>query len=180
MKLVMKKVSIFLSVVGSIRSSGTYWHPLNRNRNPLTNSSELKKHFQPKTIVIVERFHFHRRNQAPKESFVDFVAQLRRLATHCQFGEHFSEALRDRFVCGLRSVVMQKHVLFEVDSTLKQAIEIVQGIEAAKQHTQQLKAEAVIRKVSPQSTTRSPKGTRTTICNHCGKSNHKSSQCHYT
>ena len=43
-------------------------------------ASELKKHFQPKRVVIVERFHFHRRNQAPEESVTDFIAQLRRLA----------------------------------------------------------------------------------------------------
>ena len=130
--------------------------------------------------MITERFHFHRRNQAPEESVADFVAQLRRLATHCQFGEHLNEALRDRFVCGLKSEVMQKRLLSEVDLTLKCAIEIAQGIEAAEQHTQQLKAEAVIRKVSLQSTTRSPQqGTRTIICNHCGKSNHKASQCHF-
>ena len=110
---------------------------------------------------------------------MDFVGQLRRLATRCQFGEHLSEALRDRFVCELKSEVMQKHLLSEVDLTLKQAIEIAQGIEAAEQHTQQLIAEAVIRKVSLLSTTRSSQGTRTTISNHCGKSNHKSSQCHY-
>ena len=129
--------------------------------------------------MIAERFHFHRRNQAPEESVADFVAQLKRLSTHCQFGEHLNEALRDHFVCGLKSEVMQKRLLSEVYLTLKRAIEIVQGIEAAEQHAQQLKAEAVIRKVSPQSTTRSAQGTRTMICNHCGKSNHKSSQCHY-
>ena len=85
--------------------------------------------------MITERFHFHRRNQAPEESVANFVAQLRRLATHCQFGEHLNEALRDRFVCGLKSEVMQKRLLSEVDLTLKCAIEIAQGIEAAEQHT---------------------------------------------
>ena len=122
--------------------------------------------------MIAERFHFHRRNQAPEESVADFLAQLRRLATFCEFGDHLNEALRDRFVCGLKSEVMQKRLLSEVDLTLKRAVEIAQGIEAAEQHTQQLKTEAVVRRVSPT-------GTRTTVCKHCGKNNHKASQCHF-
>ena len=65
----------------------------------------------------------------------------------------WNKALRDCFVSGLKSEVMQKRLLSEVDLMLKCAIEIAQGIEAAEQHIQQLKAEAVIRKVSPQSTT---------------------------
>ena len=38
-----------------------------------------------------------------EESITNFVVQLRKLATHCEFGDHLNEALRDRFVCGLRS-----------------------------------------------------------------------------
>ena len=94
--------------------------------------------------MIAERFHFHRRNQAPEESVSDFIAQLWRLATYCEFGNYLDEALRDRFVCGFKSEVMQKHLLSKVDLNLKRAVEIAQGIEVAEQHTQQLKTEAVI------------------------------------
>ena len=116
-----KKVSIFLSVVGGkiyslLRDLLAPIKPKEKSFDELV--SELKKHFQPKKIVIAEQFHFHRRNQAPEESVADFVAQLRRLATHCQFGGHLNEALRDHFVCGLKSEVMQKRLLSEVDLTL--------------------------------------------------------------
>ena len=47
-------------------------------------------------------------------------------------------------MCGLKSEVMQKQLLSEVALTLKRAVEIAQGIEAVEQHTQQLKAEAVV------------------------------------
>ena len=43
---------------------------------------DLKKHYEPKPIVIMERFYFHRRNQAIDESIVEFVAQLKKLSTH--------------------------------------------------------------------------------------------------
>ena len=34
-------------------------------------SDVLKKHFEPKPVVIVHRFHFHRHNQAPGETVAD-------------------------------------------------------------------------------------------------------------
>ena len=44
----------------------------------------LTKHYEPKTLVIAERFQFHRRNQAVGESVVEYVAGLRRLTRHSQ------------------------------------------------------------------------------------------------
>ena len=42
-----------------------------------------------------------------------FAANLKHLAATCQFGTLLSEALRDRFVCGLRSKEIQKKLLTE-------------------------------------------------------------------
>ena len=66
-------------------------------------TTELKIHFEPKKVVIVERFNFYCRNQQVGESIATYVAELRRLATDCAFNAHLTEALRDKFVCGLRS-----------------------------------------------------------------------------
>ena len=66
--------------------------------------------------------------------------------------------------------MIQKHLLSEVDLTLKRAVEIAQAIEAAEHHTEQVKTEAAVRRVSP---------CTTVSCNHCGKNNHKATQCHF-
>lgn len=63
----------------------------------------LNAHYEPKPIVIAERFTFHRRNLHPGETVAEYVAELRHSATNCEFGPYLSEALRDRFVCGLRN-----------------------------------------------------------------------------
>ena len=68
----------------------------------------LKQLFEPKRIVIAERFYFHRRNQLPNESISQYVSALRNLATHCDFKDQLNNALQDRLVCGLRSDVVQK------------------------------------------------------------------------
>ncbi len=61
----------------------------------------------------------------------EYDAALRKLATHCNFGAYLTEALRYRFVAGLRSKVMQRRLLAESYLTLKRAMELAQGMEAA-------------------------------------------------
>ena len=63
----------------------------------------LESHYEPKPIVIAQRFHFHRRNQLPTENIVQYMAELRRLSTHSSFGPYLNEALRNRLVFGLCS-----------------------------------------------------------------------------
>ena len=71
----------------------------------------LKKHFDPKPAVIAECFKFHKRDQLPGESLADYIAELRRLATHCEFGEYLNDALWDQLVCGLHAEVTQRRLL---------------------------------------------------------------------
>ncbi len=42
-----------------------------------------------KAVVIAERFRFYRRDQAAEGTIAEFVAALRNLATHCDFGDFF-------------------------------------------------------------------------------------------
>ena len=50
-------------------------------------------HNEPKPIVITKRFHSHRREQVSGESVTEYVAELKCLATHCQFGNYLDKAL---------------------------------------------------------------------------------------
>ena len=61
------------------------------------------EHFDPKPLTIVECLHFHKREQSTSETLAEFMAELRRLAAKCEFSTHLDQALRDRFVCGMRT-----------------------------------------------------------------------------
>lgn len=39
-----------------------------------------------------------------------FVAELKRLATTCEFKAHLDDSVRDRFVCGLRLAGAQRRL----------------------------------------------------------------------
>ena len=130
-----KHVSVFLSVIGS-KTYGLLCNLLApsalREQNFKTLTDSLKSHFEPKPIVIAERFHFYRRLQGPGESIAAYLAELKRLAYHCQFEGHLEESLRDQLVCGLRSTGIQKRLLTEADLTYNKAIELALGMEAAE------------------------------------------------
>ena len=80
-----KKVAVLLSlaVIGSktyilLRSLLHPEAPKEKTFDQLAKT--LKEHLEPKPQSIVERFHFHHRNQEQSESVLDYIAELRRLS----------------------------------------------------------------------------------------------------
>ena len=83
----VKKVPIFLTVVGSKTYSLALLRSLVAPSLPQVKtfaelSEVLNVHFEPKSLVIAERFLFHKRSQALGESIANYMAELRKLSTH--------------------------------------------------------------------------------------------------
>uniref|UniRef100_A0A5S6Q140 Peptidase A2 domain-containing protein n=1 Tax=Trichuris muris TaxID=70415 RepID=A0A5S6Q140_TRIMR len=91
----------------------------------------LGEHFVPKPSEIYRRFQFPRRFQKPTEGIAPYVAELRRLAQHCNFGETLESRLRDQLVCGLRDENLQRHLLCISDLTFNKALDRALAAEAA-------------------------------------------------
>ena len=186
-----KQVPVFLSVLG-----GKVYALLRDLLAPAKLSAKsfgdlsdvITKHFEPKPVVIAERFHFHRRNQATGESIAEYVAELSRLATHCKFGEYLSEALTDRLVCGLKSENTQKQLLAETELTLAKAIDVAQSMEATDRNAQQLKGNDLrVAQVRSRHVQQRPaKAEKQEIpdnqrkpCYRCGGRSHAERKCHF-
>ena len=139
----------------------------------------LKKHFDPKPAVIAERFKFHKRDQLPGESLADYIAELRRLATHCEFGEYLNDALRDRLVCGLHAEVTQRRLLTIKNLMLQEAIETALSMETAEKDSKALQGskDSNIRQVSKIPAQTNWRQSRP--CYRCGKANHHPSKCRF-
>ena len=175
-----KQVPILLSTIGS--STYTLLSDLLAPAVPKSKTlteitAILRRHYEPKRAVIAERFHFHKRDQAMGESIADYDAALRKLATHCKFEGYLEDALRDRFVCGLRNEAMQRRLLGEADLTYSKAMELAQAMEAAEENARSLKgAETAIRRVQG----RLPHRTQAKHpCTRCGKPGHTSQNCRF-
>ena len=72
-----KHVAVLLSAIGAdtyglLRNLVTPANPKDKSDKDLI--EVLEKHFEPKPLVIAERFHFHRRYQQAGETVADFAA----------------------------------------------------------------------------------------------------------
>ena len=88
--------------------------------------------------MIAEQYQFHQRSQRPGKSVANYIAELRKLALHCEFNKFLNDALQDRLVCGLRNAAAQKQLLSQTEPTLDKALRLAQGMEAAKESTKKL------------------------------------------
>lgn len=71
----------------------------------------LQKHLSPAPITIAERFRFYKRDQRDGETVNEYIAELKKMSSKCEFGQFLEEALRDKLVCGLRNTVIQEQLL---------------------------------------------------------------------
>ena len=95
----------------------------------------IQEHMSPKPLEIAERFRFYQRNQHEGESIFVLLTELRKLATHCNFGRNLYEVLRERLACGLQNMQIQKRLLSEAKLKYSKAVEIAVAMETAMPDT---------------------------------------------
>ena len=127
-----KRRSIFLVCVGAktyklVRSLVAPEDPKDKSYEDL--AKLLQDHFMPKPSAVVQRLKFNTRSPQPGETIVMFLAELRHLSEHCEFGITLDEMLRDRLVCGVRDIRVQRWLLAEPKLTLKRVLDLALAIE---------------------------------------------------
>ena len=137
-----KKIAVLLTSMGT--TTYTLLKNLVRPAAPQDKSLNalfklLQDHYEPRIIVVAERFRFYKRMQREGENIAVYVSELRRLAKHCDFGEQLNTALRDQLVCGLLHENMQQKILAEAGLTLEKALRIAQAAETARAETRHLR-----------------------------------------
>ena len=141
----------------------------------------LEKHFSPKPSEIVERYKFHSRNRNENEGVAAYVAELRKLTEHCNFGETLPEMLRDRLVCGINNKKIQRRLLAERELTLKKAEKIALGEELATKHVVDIQSDTTPSSVN-QVDARDKNGVKDcrpdSECYRCGEK-HEASACRF-
>lgn len=136
-----RKRAILLSSVGSktyslMRNLLSPDKPGDKSFTDLTNL--LQSHYNPRPSEIVQRFKFNSRSRAADETLTEYVAVLRELAQHCNYGDKLKEMLRDRLVCGIGDDRIQRRLLAESDLTFEKALKIAQAIETANKDVRDL------------------------------------------
>ena len=80
-------------------------------------------------LDVMERYTFHNQNRQENETVTDYVAALRTLATHCNFGSELENNIRDRLVCGVGNAAAQAKLLTVKNLTLEKAVELAKSEE---------------------------------------------------
>ena len=95
-------------------------------------------HFHPQPSLAVQRFRFNSRTRQAGESVAAYLAELKKLSEHCDFGDSLNDMLRDRIVCGIQDQRTQRRLLAETDLTFKRAFEEAQAIDSADKQVYEL------------------------------------------
>ncbi|XP_061705661.1 uncharacterized protein LOC133516658 [Cydia pomonella] len=163
----------------------------------------LRKHLQPKRSFMAERYRFRQRRQNKDESITQYIAELKKLAKHCDFASGLEENLRDQLVCGLKSDVIRQRLFAEDGLKYERAVRLACALEGAERdaaavdqagpseargraegtgEVHSLVARAAHaqqgrRRGASAATARRPSGAA--LCNVCGASEHASNECRF-
>ncbi|KAL7298999.1 hypothetical protein TKK_0008096 [Trichogramma kaykai] len=147
----------------------------------------MKDHLQPKPSCITERYKFKERRQQAGENVKQYIASLKKLSIHCEFGNNLENQLRDQFAWGLKCDATKKRLLGEKDLTYQKAMETATALEAATRDIAEMQGSRNSTDAANISFIARRKGKQipnspskaATKCYCCGKPNHKSSECRF-
>lgn len=133
-----KKASLFLTLLG-----GEGYAILRNLRAPDFPSSKtftqlaaiMKDHMEPTQNEILERYKFRQCVQRETKEVKAFVEEIKKASTYCNFGANLQDAMRDQFVCGLRTESLQKRLLREKDLNFVKAVELSTAFKLASKGT---------------------------------------------
>ncbi|XP_077550655.1 uncharacterized protein LOC144163846 [Haemaphysalis longicornis] len=130
-----KRTSVFISCFGQntyalLRNSVKPAKPSDKKLDEIL--VVLESHYCPKRSAVVKRFRFNSCVRAEGESVSNFMAALKSLSEHCNFGTEIGNMLRDRIVCGINNADVQTRLLEKPDLTFDDAVQTALAIEAEK------------------------------------------------
>ena len=187
-----KKRAVLLSVCGAktyklIRNLVNPRKPTDKSFGELVNL--VKNHLNPRPSSIVYRFKFNSRFRQQGETIQQYVAELRNLSEHCEFGDQLEKMLPDRLVCGVNDECIQWRLLAESQLEFKKAMELATAMETADRNTRDLKngnlsekpEESQVNRVTKDPPKRPPRDPKqsTKDCYPCGGRFHAPDKCRY-
>ena len=120
-----QRIGILLHCIGYKGMEIFYTLKFNPASNKTKYAEVLKKYeeeFCPKKNVTYERFRFNSCEQTQGQCIEDYISELRKLASSCNYGDLEPELIMDRLVCGIRSDTLRERLLRTTELSLDKAI----------------------------------------------------------
>ena len=140
--------------------------------------------------MVAECYKFHARAQHNNETVGEYRGRVPKIA----ISKLLEDALRDRFVCGLKSTTIQKKLLNEADLSLQKAFAMAQSLEAVETQAFQLQQTPINRspadgggastvskvvKTTPKTSKDTPATANRKACYRRGRTNHTQDKCYF-
>jgi len=149
----------------------------------------VNNHLNPRPSSIVYRFKFNSWFHQQGETIQQYVAKLRNLSEHCDFGNQLEKMLHDRLVCRLNDEQIQQRLLAESQLEFKKAMELATAMEIGDRNTRDLIAgnltekpnESQVHRVTQDPLKQPPRDPKrpTKECYRCGGQFHDPDKCRY-
>ena len=173
--------SILLTCIGAQGREIYNTFTFNDNEDKMNFDLLIKKfdeHCLPKKNVTLVRHKFFTYKQREGQSFHEFVIQLKRLSSDCEFGELKDSLIRDTIIIGIRYERLRERMLREPDLDLSKALLLGNSAEQTRNHVKELRQEVAeidsIKK--PSSNNRKTDRPMIENCRYCGGS-HRRGAC---
>ena len=90
----------------------------------------------PRKNITILRHKFFTCKQVEGQSFNDFVTELKKHVSECEFGDLTTSLTKDMIVCGVADNTLRERLLRDGDLTLEKAIAAGRAAEETKRHAQ--------------------------------------------
>ena len=105
-------------------------------------SEKFKNYCSPQKNLTFERHIFNTRSQQQGESIDQYVTDLRKISSDCEFADLRDGLIRDRIVCGVRDDGIRARLLREGDLTLQKALDVCRASELSSSQVKMLNSGA--------------------------------------
>ena len=108
---------------------------------------KFDEHCNPRKNLTILRNKFLVKRQDEDQSFNDFVADLKRLSTDCEFGAIRDDLVKDMIVTGVHDTQLRERLLRTTDLDYATAVKVGVAYEESKLHTSALKKSMKVDKI---------------------------------
>ncbi len=99
---------------------------------------KFSEYCNPRRNITILHHQFFAHKQDEGQSFNDFVTDLKKRASECEFGTLTDSLTKDMIVCGVADHALRERLLRDADLTLAKAIDAGIAAEETKRHTKEL------------------------------------------
>ena len=99
---------------------------------------KFSEYCNPRKNITILRHKFFTYRQQEGQNFHDFVTELKKLSSECEFDNLQDSLIKDMIVCGTKDNSLRERLLRECDLTLSKAISAGHAAEETRKHAREI------------------------------------------